>query len=122
MSEPITLREFIEAHLAAHAREHLLQEQAIQLQAREYERRLDALNHEAARMIERNIEFVRVDKFDAVVEGIDQGHASWQQRADLEHKTLGARIDNLKTSYDRLAGVIAFIIVAIPVVLFIFTR
>jgi hypothetical protein len=48
--------------------ETLLRDKALELQAKEYERRLDALNHENARILARNADFPNIEKFDSLKE------------------------------------------------------
>ena len=48
--------------------ETLLRDKALELQAEEYERRLDALNHENARILARNADFPNIEKFDSLKE------------------------------------------------------
>ena len=90
--EPITLREFIEQridiHEAAHKCVHALEAEALQLQGREYERRLTDLNHahaEAQRVlgtyITRNEYQIGVKDYDTWKNGIDKTLANMAGRS-----------------------------------------
>ena len=59
----------------SHEREHRLNERALRLQAKEYERRLETLNHENARILDAQSTYVRKDNFESA------------------HKELGLRLD-----------------------------
>lgn len=56
--DTISLREYVEKVLAAHDRAHDAQHEALMLQAREYERRLDELNHAHRRANEDRLQYV----------------------------------------------------------------
>lgn len=53
-------------------------EEALQLQASEYERRLDDLNHEHDKNKERNAEFVRREQYDATLNSL----TVWRRTVD----------------------------------------
>ena len=64
MPVEVTLREY-EERWKAHYERHDLEDRALHLQAEEYERRLDLLNHEHTRTREVQLTYVARDVYDA---------------------------------------------------------
>jgi len=73
------LRELYDERFESLRRELQLKDQALKLQALEYERRLDGLNHEAARILESQQKSISVEKFDGV---ISQFHSKFSSTDD----------------------------------------
>ena len=70
----------------SHRREHRMAGGALKLQAKEYERRLEALNHENARILSAQETYLRIDNFDAA-------HKELLLHVDTMARELGQRID-----------------------------
>lgn len=67
-------------------------ERALKLQAREYERRLDGLNHEAQRVLESQQKSISVEKFDGVVGQIHSKMDSYHKSNDDKVAELSKRV------------------------------
>ena len=93
--DDISLRDYIEKVLAAHDRAHEAEHNAMELQAREYERRLTELNHAHARQVEDRSMYVtkaegaardeRTHKLEMVVVGRERYEAD--RASDIERYT-----------------------------------
>lgn len=90
-NDKITIIQWIDSRIEAIERVHQAEREAdklaLVLQAREYERRLDDLNHAHAQARADTARFVSVEKFDAVCERMDKVE-KWQ--ASLDGRLLGA--------------------------------
>jgi hypothetical protein len=111
----VTLKEFIESMLTA--QDKLLDEKlrgrdgALSLQAKEYERRLEDLNHEHQKNQDRNRDFVGTEKFESFEREFRQYKESNDKAVEAKAKSLSDQVDQKATAAIALvegkAGAIA---------------
>lgn len=75
-----------------HAEKMAGMQKALELQAREYERRLEGLNHEAARILESQQKSISVEKFDGAVGQVNTRIDSIQKSFDEKYAELSKRV------------------------------
>lgn len=88
------------------------QRRALEHQASEYERRLDALNHAHEQAQERNAEFVSNDVFRAYVEAADKKAEALVIARTGGHQSLRSAVIAIVAAMIVLSGVIVTILVA----------
>lgn len=102
----------------SHAREHKLGERALRLQAKEYERRLETLNHENARILSAQDTYLRKDNYesgkkeleqriDTLVREFSQRFESQANLSATNRDATNARITNLEQGAKELAALTA---------------
>lgn len=101
----VALKEFVESKLEAQKelfRSELKgRDDALKLQAEEYKRRLDDLNHAHERSQERNSEFIRLDKFDALEREFRMYKESNDKAVDNKAKAAADAVDSKATALKR---------------------
>jgi hypothetical protein len=95
-------------------------EKATELQAKEYERRLTALNHAHEQALEVQKTTVTADKFEDYVKTESLAREAALLRVDekiaAQNQTLGDRMSRLESLQSRIIGGLVVIAVLIPVV------
>lgn len=87
-------REQLKALKQFYDERHKTQIKALTLQAKEYERRLDALNHENARIIAIQAKSVSTEVYEAQ-------QLNLKQALDLQAREYERRIDEMKTDFEK---------------------
>jgi hypothetical protein len=108
----ISLREFFERVLEEHDKAHNAQHQAVELAARELERRLDLLNHAHERSVEDREQFARKGDLISVAEKVEVVRETRNKDVDDHFDRVEARIEPLTTFKNR-AVIIAPILVIV---------
>lgn len=93
----------LEEFRKAHAQEHRSESRALQLQSKEYERRLTELNHAHAQAVQKEKDYVQVDKFDDAMTRLDTAAKRLEERIDAAAGILGERVRPLEDAQLKAA-------------------
>jgi uncharacterized protein YbaP (TraB family) len=111
----VTLKAYLQLQIK-HERE--LREQAeryiakdLVKQAKEYERRLEILNHAHEQAVDIQHTYVTDEKFDALLETISK-----------KNKEDDKRFGRIESYQNKLLGIVAFVTVILPIIVYILTR
>lgn len=97
--EPSSFEKLLDARFGAIDREFGHVQKALELQAKEYERRLDALNHAHERALEVQHTFVSIDKYEDKMEAEEQARKIALERLDERIADLDRNINQKLDDY-----------------------
>jgi hypothetical protein len=83
---------------------------ALKLQAKEYERRLDGLNHAHEQAQETAHTYVTLDKYEDWIKQNTTGRETAFDRADEKIEALKSRVDMMERAHNRFIGIMLVVI------------